>query len=214
MAFSFGARIADDAIRPSDRHREGQMRKLIYPMNTSLDCYVEGTDGNFEWSEPDAELHKHFNDLIAVATTHLHGRRMWETMSSFWPNAEADPEATPVTKEFARYWNAAEHIVFSRSLHAVDHGARLVRDNAVEAVRLLKSGNGSDMIVGGPTLASTFIAAGLVDEIQAHIHPVAVGAGKPFFFELTRQLDLKLLGVHTFASGVVQLRYAPQTNSP
>ena len=106
------------------------MRKLIYPMNTSLDCYVEGTDGNFEWSEPDAELHKHFNDLIAVATTHLHGRRMWETMSSFWPNAEADPEATPVTKEFARYWNAAEHIVFSRSLPAVDHGARLVRDNA------------------------------------------------------------------------------------
>lgn len=188
------------------------MRKLIYPMNTSLDCYIESTDGNFAWSVPDPELHKHFNDLIAVATTHLHGRRMWETMGSFWPTAEADPASTPVTREFARNWNACEHIVFSRSLRSVDHGARLVRDNAVEAVRQLKSGQGSDMLVGGPGLASTLIAAGLVDEIRTYIHPVAVGAGKPFFLDLPQQLDLKLLGAHTFASGVVQLRYAPRTN--
>jgi dihydrofolate reductase len=211
MALSFGARIADDVIRPSDRHREGQMRKLIYLMNTSLDSYVEGPDGNFEWTMPDAELHKHFNDLISVMTTHLHGRRMWETMSGYWPTAEADPGGTPVTKEFARYWNACEHIVFSRSLQSVDHGARLVRDNAVEAVRLLKSEKGSDMLVGGPGLASTLIVSGLVDEIHAYIHPVAVGAGKPFFHDLPRQLDLKLLGIHTFANGVVQLRYAPRS---
>lgn len=188
------------------------MRKLIYPMNTSLDCYVESADGNFAWSVPDPELFKHFSDLIAVATTHLHGRRMWETMGGYWPTAGADPASTPAEKEFARNWNAAEHIVFSRSLHSVDHGARLVRDNAVEAVRKLKSEEGSDMLVGGPGLASTLIAAGLVDEIHAHVHPVAVGAGKPFFLDLTRQLDLKLLGIHAFASGVVQLRYALQTN--
>ena len=111
-------------------------------------------------------------------------------------------------KVFARHWNAAEHIVFSRSLQSVDHGARLVRDDGVEAVRQLKSGNGSDMFVGGPELASTFIAAGLVDEIHSYIHPVAVGTGKPFFHDLPQQLDLKHLGVHTFANGVVQLRYA------
>jgi len=185
------------------------MRKLIYLMNTSLDCYIESADGNFEWSVPDVELFKHFNDLHAVMTTQLYGRRLWETMSGYWPTAEADPAGTPETKEFARRWNAAEHIVFSRSLRSVDHGARLVRDDAVEAVRLLKSGEGSDMFVGGPGLASTLIAAGLVDEIHAYIHPVAVGAGKPFFQDLPRQLDLKLLGIHTFPSGVVQLRYAP-----
>ncbi|HET9342194.1 MAG TPA: dihydrofolate reductase family protein [Candidatus Eremiobacteraceae bacterium] len=187
------------------------MRKLIYPMNTSLDLYVEGTDGNFAWTTPDDELHKHFNDLIAVATTHLHGRRMWETMGGYWPTAEADPACTPVMKEFARYWNACEHIVFSRSLQSVEHGARLVRDNAVEIVRQLKSGAGSDMLVGGPGLASTLIAAGLVDEIRPYIHPVAVGAGKPFLLDLPGQLDLRLLGSHTFANGVVQLRYAPRT---
>jgi dihydrofolate reductase len=186
------------------------MRKLIYPMNTSLDCYIESADGNFTWSVPDSELHKHFNDLIATNTTQLYGRRLWETMSSYWPTAEADPAATPVTKEFARHWNALEHIVFSRSLQSVGHGARLVRDNAVETVRQLKSGDGSGMCVGGPDLASTLIAAGLVDEIHAYIHPVAIGAGRPFFHALPRQLDLKLLGIHTFASGVVQLRYAPR----
>jgi dihydrofolate reductase len=189
------------------------MRKLIYPMNTSLDCYVESPDGNFEWSMPDAELHKHFNHLYAVIKTQLYGRRLWETMSGYWPTAEADPAGTPETKEFARYWNACEHIVFSRTLQSVDHGARLVRDNAVETVRLLKSGEGSDICVGGPGLTSTLIAAGLVDEIHAYIHPVAVGAGKAFLLDLPRQLDLKLLGVHTFASGVVQLRYAPRTTS-
>src|SRR5690242_14027192 len=184
------------------------MRKLIYAMNTSLDCYVESPDGSFDWTKPDAELFKHFTDLHAVITTHLYGRRLWETMSGYWPTAEADPACTPEMREFARYWNAGEHIVFSRSLQSVDYGARLVRDNAAEAVRLLKSGKGGDMTVGGPGLASTLIAAELVDELHAYIHPVAVGAGKPFFHDLPRQLDLKLVGIHTFASGVVQLRYA------
>lgn len=187
------------------------MRKLIYPMNTSLDCYVEGPDGNFAWTKPDTELFKHFTDLYALMTTHLYGRRLWETMSGYWPTAEADPAGTPETKEFARLWNAGEHIVFSRSLQSVDHGARLVRDNAVETVRMLKSGKGCDMFAGGPGLASTLITAGLVDEIHAYIHPVAVGAGKAFLIDLPRQLDLRLLGVHTFACGVVQLRYAPRT---
>jgi dihydrofolate reductase len=192
----------------SDRSLEGQMRKLIYLMNTSLDSYIESADGNFEWTSPDAELFKHFTDLHVVITTHLYGRRLWETMSGYWPTADADPECTPAMREFARHWNAAEHIVFSRSLQSVGHGARLVRDNAVETVRLLKSEKGSDMFVGGPELASTLIAAGLVDEIHAYIHPVAVGAGRPFLPDVPRQLDLTLLGIHTFACGVVQLRYA------
>jgi dihydrofolate reductase len=187
------------------------MRKLIYSMNTSLDNYVESSDGNFGWGIHDAEILEHYNGLFAVMTTHLYGRRLWETMSDYWPTAEADPTLSPETKTFARHWNAAEHIVFSRSLQTVGHGARLVRDNAVETVRQLKSGEGSDMRVGGPGLASTLIAAGLVDEIHSYVNPVAIGAGKAFLPDLSRQLDLNLLGVHTFASGVVQLRYAPRT---
>jgi dihydrofolate reductase len=186
------------------------MRKLIYSMNPSLDLYVEDRDGKFDWSMPDAEVHKHHNANFATTTTHLYGRRLWETMSAYWPTAESDPAGTPESREFARFWNAGEHIVFSRSLHKVEHGARLVRDGVIDAVKILKAGVGSDIGVGGPGLASTLVDAGLVDEIHAYINPVVVGGGKPFLSNLKGQLDLTLLGIQTFASGVVQLRYAPR----
>jgi dihydrofolate reductase len=72
---------------------------------------VEGPDGQFGWATPDAELHKHFNANAATMTTHLYGRRMWETLSAYWPTAQSDPAGTPETREFARFWNAGEHVV-------------------------------------------------------------------------------------------------------
>lgn len=186
------------------------MRRVIYAMLTSLDLYVEDPEGEFGWATPDAELHRHFNAQAATITTSLYGRRMWEVMSGYWPVAGADPSAPPEARDFARYWSAGEHVVFSRTLEAVDYGARLVRDDAVEVVRQLKAGEGSDMDVSGAGLASTLLAAGLVDEIHAYVSPVVVGGGKPFISGLAGRLELRLLGVQTFASGVVQLRYAPQ----
>ena len=139
---------------------------------------------------------------------HLYGRRMWETLSAYWPTAADDPAGTPETFEYARVWNAGEHIVFSRTLTGVGHGARLVRGDAVAEARRLKAGEGTDIDVGGPGLASTLLGAGLVDEIHAYVNPVAVGGGKPILANLARPLDLALLGVQTFSGGVVQLRYA------
>lgn len=184
------------------------MRKLIYGMLTSLDLFVEDRTGKFGWATPDDELHRHFNERAAYMTTHLYGRRMWETMSAYWPNALNDPD--PTAREFAKHWNAGEHVVFSRTLTSVDHGARLVTTDAVEEVKRLKAGDGSAIEVSGPGLAATLLAAGLVDELHAYLNPVAVGGGKPFFAGLDRQIDLRLLGVQTFSGGVVQLRYAPR----
>lgn len=184
------------------------MRKLIYSMLTSLDLHVEGPDGQFDWATPDPELHRHFNANAAIVRTHLYGRRMWEALSAYWPTADEDPAATAETVEYARFWNAGEHIVFSRTLTGVGHGARLVRGEAVDEARRLKAGEGTDIDVGGPGLASTLIAAGLVDEVHAYVNPIAVGGGKPMLPDLARPLDLALLGVQTFSGGVVQLRYA------
>jgi dihydrofolate reductase len=186
------------------------MRKLIFGMLTSLDLYVEDAAGDFGWAKPDAELHRHFNARAAATTTHLYGRRMWETMSAHWPTAESNPAATPETLQFARAWNAGEHIVFSRTLAAVEPPARLVREDAVAAVRRLKAGEGSDMEVSGPGLAADLIAAGLVDEIEAYVNPVVVGAGKPFLPGVGDRLDLKLIETETFCGGVVRLRYEPR----
>src|SRR5690242_849785 len=110
------------------------MRKRIYGMLTSLDLYVEDPGGGFDWATPDEELHRHFNERAAFLKTHLYGRRMWETMSAYWPTAEDNPDSTPVEREFARFWKAGEHIVFSRTLESVGHGARLVKGDALEEV--------------------------------------------------------------------------------
>jgi dihydrofolate reductase len=88
------------------------MRKLFYSMLSSLDLYVEGPDGQFGWATPDAELHKHFNANAATMTTHLYGRRMWETLSAYWPTAESDPAGTPETREFAVLERRPAHRLF------------------------------------------------------------------------------------------------------
>jgi dihydrofolate reductase len=131
---------------------------------------------------------------------------MYELMADYWPNAHGDPDATPAMLEFAEIWRARPKVVFSRTLGAVDHGARLVRDDAVAEVSRLKQDEG-DLDVGGPTLASSLIAAGLVDEYRLFVHPVVLGRGTRFFPPLETAADLRLLESRTFSTGVVLLRY-------
>jgi dihydrofolate reductase len=132
---------------------------------------------------------------------------MYELMVDYWPTAETDPSATPATLEFARIWKDKPKVVFSRSLARVDWNSRLVHDDAVAEVARLKAQPGFDMDVGGPTLASTLMRHGLIDEYHLYVHPVILGAGTPYFAALEDRIGLKLLDTRTFGSGVVYLRY-------
>ena len=132
---------------------------------------------------------------------------MYELMTGYWPTAERDPDATPATLEFAKIWQAIPMVVFSRTLESVAHGARLVRDDAVAEVARLKADADFDMDVGGPTLAGSLIAAGLVDEYRLYVHPVVLGAGTRFFPPLEQRADLELIETRTYGSGVVLLSY-------
>ena len=129
-------------------------------------------------------------------------------MAAYWPTAESDPTATPVTLEFARLWNATPRIVFSTTLDSVDPGSRLVSGDVGDELARLRTEFKGDLSVGGPTLASAFIRRGLVDEYRLVVHPVILGAGTPFFPPLDAPLDLTLLETRTFASGVIAVRYA------
>jgi dihydrofolate reductase len=192
-------------ITPSDGARERGGR-LLYSMSVSLDGYAAAADGSLDWVFVDEELHAAFNEEGRSADTFLYGRRMYELMADYWPTAEDDPDATPTMLEFAGIWNATPKVVFSRTLDAVEHGARLVRDDAVGEVARLK-GQGLDMGVGGPTLAGSLLRAGLVDEVRAFVNPILLGAGVPFLPHLEVPVPLRLIGTRTFASGVVLLRY-------
>jgi dihydrofolate reductase len=119
--------------------------------------------------------------------------------------------------EFARIWNGIPRIVFSRTLDGVDHDSRLVRDDPVEEVARLKAQPGVEMDVGGPTLASTLMRAGLIDEFRLFVHPIVLGAGTRFFPALEDRISLRFLETRTFESGVVYLSYEtvdPPLNGP
>ncbi len=183
------------------------MGRLIYSMSVSLDGFVETPKRSLDWVRVDEEFHRVFNDEARAMSAFLYGRRMYELMSAYWPTAAIQPSVTPVEVEFARIWTATPKVVFSRTLEEVSWNSRLVRDGAVEEVTRLKAQPGFDMDVGGPTLASAFIRAGLVDEYRLALHPVVLGGGTPFIPRLDDRLDLRLLEVRTFQSGVVYLRY-------
>ena len=182
------------------------MRKLIYVYNISLDGYVEGPDGKFDWTQPDEEVHRYFNDLQGRFGTEVYGRRLWETMTPYWFTADQDMSLPDYIREYSTVWKQSDKVVVSKTLDHVE-GARLIRDNVVEEVRKLKEGEGKDIGIGGATLAQTLIEAGLVDEFMCLVCPVVVGGGKPMFMGIDSPKHLKLVEVRHFNSGVVLLHY-------
>jgi dihydrofolate reductase len=181
------------------------MARLIYSVIASLDGYVADEDGNFEWAEPDAEVHTFFNDLERPIGTYLYGRGMYETMI-YWETARG-ADQPPFVRGFAEMWRAASKVVYSRTLDAVSSDkTRIERDFDAEAVRRIKAEAGRDLTVGGPGLAGHALKAGLVDECHLFVVPIVIGGGKP---ALPRNLRLKLelLDDRRFAGGTVFLRY-------
>jgi dihydrofolate reductase len=186
------------------------MAKLIYAMLASLDGYTADEAGNFDWAMPDEEVHTFINDLERPVGTYLYGRKMYETMA-VWEMPDAIPDRTPAILDFARIWQAADKIGYSKSLETVStRKTRLEREFDPQAVRELKAQLPHDVAVGGPTLAAHAIRAGLVDEYQLFVAPVIIGGGKPFLPSNVR-VRLELLGVRRFDNGMVHLRYRTGT---
>src|SRR5213592_2636386 len=91
------------------------MAKLIYSAITSLDGFVADEEGNFDWSAPDEEVHSFVNELERPVGTYLYGRRMYEVMS-YWKTADAAGDLPPAELDFAKIWQAADKIVYSKTL--------------------------------------------------------------------------------------------------
>jgi dihydrofolate reductase len=179
------------------------MAKLIYSALTSLDGYIADEEGNFDWAEPDEEVHRFVNDLERPVGTYLYGRRMYEVMVAW----ETITDQQPVIQDYAEIWRAADKVVYSKTLETVSSArTRLERDFDPEAVREMKAQAGRDISVGGSDLAAQAIRAGLVDEYHLFLTPVAVGGGNPALPDNVR-LRLELLDERRFGNGVVHLHY-------
>lgn len=189
------------------------MAHLIYSAILSLDGYIEDKQGGFDWAMPDEEVHTFINDLERSAHTYLYGRRMYETMM-VWetdPNLAAD---SPLTRDFAQIWQAADKIVYSKTLaSAPTRNTQIKRDFNPEAIQHLKKTVQHDILIGGPQIAAHAFRAGLIDECQLFIIPILVGGGKPALPDNLR-LELELLEEHRFTNGTVYLRYRTKQGKP
>jgi dihydrofolate reductase len=180
------------------------MSKLIYINNASLDGYVEDATGAFDWVNPE-QVHAFITELLRPIGTYLYGRQLYETMAYWDAPVEGYP---PEHRDFARVWQKAEKIVFSRTLTgATARNTRFEPDFDVEAIRKLKRESKHDINIGGAELAGLAIEADLVDECHLFLNPVVVGGGKPAFRAALRR-NLELLETRRFDTGVIHAHYA------
>ena len=175
------------------------MALLRYWINTSLDGFTADAEGRFDWTEPDAELLRFYDDQERELGAHLYGRRLYEAMS-YW-------ESPPEDREYGRIWRAADKVVYSRTLTSVHTGkTELVAEFDAADVAARKAAADRDLSIGGAELAAEALCAGLVDEIGLVVHPVVVGGGARAL-PADLRLDLSLLEERRLSRGVVHLRY-------
>lgn len=188
------------------------MGTFVYGMNVSLDLRIEqvsGDDGAGEWLRIDEELHRAWNELDASLALSVQGRVMYEIMESAWPKARTDESLPDYMHEYADIWVAQRKVLVSRTRKTADYNTTIIGgDDAIEQLATLKAQTDGLIGVGGATLATQLLRAGMLDELVLATHPSILGFGRPLFDDYDRPLDLELLEQRRFASGVTMHRYA------
>ena len=181
------------------------MRSVTYSMGVSLDGYIVGPDGDFDWTMPD-EVFRFWIDEIREVGVHLLGRRLYETML-YWETVDQD-SLDDAQLEWAAIWKPLPKVVFSATLSAVQGTARLASGGLAEEIQRLRAEPAEgDIAIGGATLAAEAAALDLIDEYRVMVYPVLVGGGIAYFPQRERRVDLELVETRTFSARVVYLRY-------
>jgi dihydrofolate reductase len=184
------------------------MRKVTYSMGASLDGYIVGPDGGFNWTAPGDEIFRFVTEEIRQVGVHLLGRRLYETML-YWETADQDPSIDDSILEWAALWKRLPKVVFSTTLATVQgSNTRLAPEGLAEEIERLRAEPADgDIAIGGAALAAEAAALGLIDEYRIRVYPLLVGGGIPYFAHRERRVDLELVETRTFSSGVRYVRY-------
>jgi dihydrofolate reductase len=193
------------------------MGRFVYGMNVSLDLRIEqvpGDDGAGEWLRIDEELHRAWNELTEASTLLVQGRVLYEIMEAAWPQARNDKTLPDYMREYGDMWTAKPKVLVSRTRQSADHNTRTIGgDDAIEQLAALKAETEGSIDIGGATLATQVLRAGLLDELVLATHPTILGFGRPLFDDYERFIDLELLDQKTFASGVTMHHYSVRPTS-
>lgn len=166
------------------------MRKIILNLAVSLDGFIEGPDGEFDWcfTDQDYGMTDFMNRIDAV----FFGRKSYELVLKMDRNPFPDK---------IKY-------VFSKTINSVKGQTKIINQNMEEAVNNIKEQEGKDIwLFGGSNLIKNLLNAELVDEMQLSVHPILLGKGKPLFKGIKKRSHLKLIDTKSYSSGLVQLFY-------
>ncbi|MEX6690224.1 dihydrofolate reductase family protein [Danxiaibacter flavus] len=188
------------------------MRKVFLLMNTSLDGFTNGPNGEMDWFPVNDEAWHFVNDLLSNVDTALIGRVTYEGFVKFWPAAASSPSSSEHEVSFSHWIDKTPKIVFSTTLKkAFWPNTEIISKNVREEMDKHKRQPGKDMVIfGGAGLAQTLTEYGLIDEYWIKVHPVVLGGGNPLFRNLDKRLPLTLKETRVFDSGVVAFRYVPE----
>jgi dihydrofolate reductase len=192
------------------------MRKIIAAMQLSVDGFIEGLNGEVDWVDTWEDPF----DLLPQIDTCILGRGMFEGYEQYWRAILANPAAVlPFTGRvatvgevaYARFADRATHVVLSTTLERVSwHTTRIVR--SLDDIHALKRQPGKDIhAVGGATLVSRLLNAGLVDELRLVVRPILLGGGKLMFKDVFRRHAVTLIESKPLGGGQVRLNYALQS---
>ena len=183
------------------------MRKIVYWVHASVDGFIDGPNGEFDWPVMGPQLSAYSEGLDRNVDTLLFGRPVWEMMVNFWPNAEQISD-DPHVVSFAPFWRATPKIVFSRSYAGDDWTSRVIGENLAEQVAALKADDGGDMLLtGGSALAAALTEHDLIDEYHIAVHPVVLGGGRRLFASPGQRLSLRPLSSQLLDGKVVVTAY-------
>jgi len=189
------------------------MRRLIASLNITLDAFCDHTA-----VIADEELHENANELLRSADTLLFGRVTYQLMEKGWPPVVKNPTGARAVDEFAVLIDSISKIVFSHSLKKDDpiitgwKNTRLATQDIKEEVLELKGSRNSgskNIVVGSPSLITTLMKLGLIDEYQFSVQPIVLGSGLPLFKNIRDRIDLTLIKTKVLGSGVAILYYEP-----
>jgi dihydrofolate reductase len=190
------------------------MRKVLVFLHVSADGYFTGANGDMSWTrhDQDPEYKQFADENVRRDSILAFGRVTYQMMAGFWPSPMA-AEREPV---MAERMNATPKIVFSRSLPSADwSNTSLLKGDAVDEVCSLKQQDGRDIVLlGSGSIIRQLAEAGLIDEFQLLITPVAIGAGRTIFEGVAKRLDLELASSRVFKNGKVLLTYKPKQPGP
>ena len=187
------------------------MPRLIVFNNVSLDGYFTDAKNDMSWAHrghQDPEWAEFVAGNAKGDGRLVFGRVTYQMMASYWPT----PMAVQSMATVAEKMNSCGKIVFSRTLKTAEwNNTTLIKGDLAKEMRRLKSEPGTDMVIlGSGNLVAQLAAAGLVDEFQVVVVPVAIGGGRTMFEGMKSRMNLTLLRSRTFKNGNVFMCYAPK----